>query len=162
TLSMRRGYRVDNTLRVVGVDVSSKSFVGGASAPRELLRRYHFTYDPAYHASLLTAAQVEGRCAAPIAEDSNGLLPATPMCPRLPAMTFDYQHVGGASDIPGYEAFDESVHAFASPPSFSLDSARAELFDVDADSLPDLLVTSPVSASGGHQVFLNGGGAFGG
>jgi RHS repeat-associated protein len=166
TWSYRRGWRVDQSARLVGVDVTSKSFVGGAAGSRELVRRYQLTYDPTFHASLLASVQLEGRCASVIAEDASGALPPSTACPRLPAMTFEYSHVApykidgspGARDLAGFEGFDERVRAFAASPQYSLDPGHAELFDVDADSLPDVLVTAPATQTGGHQVFFNGAG----
>src|SRR5207248_7422949 len=126
-----------------------------------LVRRYWLAYDASYHVSLLKSVQMEGRCATPVQETASYGLPNT-TCPRLPSMTFEYQHTSGVKDLVGWEAFDETVHALASSPSFSLGAGHAELFDVDADSLPDVLVTAPASPTGGHQVFLNTGDAFGG
>src|SRR5206468_2771063 len=46
-VSYRRGWAVTNALRLTTVDVTSKTFEGSPSSPRELVRRYHLTYDPA-------------------------------------------------------------------------------------------------------------------
>ena len=107
TFSYRSGWRMDQTLRLAGVDVASKTF-NGADSPRHQVRRYHLTY-ALQHASLLSGVQVEGRCAGG-EEDAPAELngqPATEMqtdatqagrtvealaaatsCPTLPAMTF--------------------------------------------------------------------------
>ena len=71
-----------------------------------MVRRYHLTYRSKQHTSLLERVQVEGRCAASgtnaniavsednaQAEDSGGALPEVTGCPRLPPITFAYEHV---------------------------------------------------------------------
>ncbi len=163
TFSFRRGWRTTQTLRVAGVDVASKPFEGGSSPARELVRRYHLSYDGKWHASLLTSVQMEGRCAAPVLEDASEAVPPT-SCPKLPEMTFGYQHVktdpvtgeGVPGDLPGYESWDETVRAFDKSPPFSVDEELTDLFDINADALPDVLVTAPAFFGGKHGVFLNG------
>jgi RHS repeat-associated protein len=154
--SYRRGYASIDSQRLVGIDVTSANFGGGTA--RELVRRYHLSYDAAYHVSLLTAAQMEGRCASPIAEDTTGLLPASSGCPTLPAMTFQYSHVAGtrSADLPGYDAFDETPHSFAGSPGYNLDAQRADLFDVNADGLPDVLVTDVLAYGANLGVYFSG------
>src|SRR5205807_1319555 len=61
TTSYRRGWPVRQALRLAGVDVASKG-AEDANAPRALVHRYHLTYEPASHVSLLARVQVEGRC----------------------------------------------------------------------------------------------------
>src|SRR5262249_13387903 len=117
TPSYRRGWKTASTQRLVGVDVTSHELqkTGGI---RKLVRRYHLSYDPSAHVSLLTGVQMEGRCPEPISESGEpGLLPATSNCPRLPAATFAYQRVApfrtdgtaGSADLPGFEGFDERI-----------------------------------------------------
>lgn len=162
TFSYRRGWRATQSFRLIGVDVSSKTFA--AEGARELVRRYHLTYDAKYHVSLLTRVQMEGRCATNPVEDAAGSLPGGTSCPRLPAMRFDYQHVDpyttagavGVADLPGYEGFDERPRTLGSSPPFSLDEELTDLFDVNADSLPDIIVTAPALFGGKHGVFYNG------
>ncbi len=65
-------------------------------------------------------------------------------------MTFDYQHVTpfgtdgspGVADLPGYEGFDERVIPMKGSPPNSVDEDLADLFDINSDGLPDLVVTS--------------------
>src|SRR5262249_40983669 len=141
---------------------------------RRLVRRYHLTYDPNYHASLLQRFELEGRCsgtedAAP-AETANGQLDDAVSCPKLPPVTFDYQHVdpftttgsAGRKDLPGFEGFDERVRLFANSPDHSIDEALSDLFDINADGLPDLLVTAPFLYGGNHGVYFNGAGGVAG
>src|SRR5262249_47054671 len=147
------------------VDVTSKPFQGDSQALRALVRRYHLGYDANYHFSLLTSAQVEGRCGSPVLEDSNQDLPDTD-CPTLPAMRMAYTHVtpyrsdgtAGTADLAGYEGFDERIHAMTSSPGYSLDGYNADLFDINADGLPDVLVTEPGLFKGNHGLFFNGSG----
>lgn len=166
TTSYRRGWRADVTQRLQGVDVTSYDF---QATSRELLRRYHLSYDANAHVSLLTGVQMEGRCTEPVAESgTTGLLPPTTSCPRLPAVTFDYQHVapfrvdGSAStaDLPGYEGFDERIHTIAASPPHSIAEALTDLADIDSDGLPDVVVTDPARYAHGHGVFFNKGSAF--
>jgi hypothetical protein len=149
TYSYRSGYRIAQTLRLTRVDVASKTFSGGASGARALLRRYHLDYDGLSHVSLLSSVQVEGRCSglegsAPT--EAGEVLPETTNCPRLPAMRFDYSHVQpfktsgapGYADLNGYEGFDERLRSMTSSPPHSVDEQLTDLFDINADSLPDV------------------------
>jgi RHS repeat-associated protein len=166
-VSFRRGWRTSLTKRLAGIDVTSRTFE--ASGARHVVRRYHLGYDADFHVSLLTKVQVEGRCSgdetqAP-AEGSDETLPDTD-CARLPAMTFDYSHVLGfdttgkstIGDLPGHEAFDERVHTLANSPDHSVDEELTDLFDVNSDGLPDILVTAPGLFKGKHGVYFNGAG----
>jgi RHS repeat-associated protein len=155
TFGYRRGWRTSSTQRLVGVDVTSMNFTG--TGHRELVRRYHLSYDAALHVSLLTGLKLEGRCATAVAENGNESLPDDTNCPDLPAMSFGYQHVQGASDLPGYEPFDDRVRDIADSPPHSLDESLTSLFDVDADGLPDVVVAAPANYGGYHGVYFNGG-----
>jgi hypothetical protein len=163
--SYRRGWLTVEDRRVVGVDVTSKTSAGEGSFRQ--VRRYHVTYDANYFVSLLQSVQVEGRCSgdeqsAP-AEDAQGDL-GTTSCGRLPAMTFEYQHVTGygtsgqprPAPIPLWEAFDERIVQVARSPRHSL--PNGSLFDVNRDGLPDFLVTEPALFGGRHGVYFNRGG----
>ncbi|CAN5551616.1 hypothetical protein BH09MYX1_BH09MYX1_44350 [soil metagenome] len=162
TTSYRRGWRTAQTLRITRVDVSSKTF--GATGARELVRRYHFTYDAAFHPSLLDTVQLEGRCTQPVVEGGGQGLPSPSNCPRLPAMKLGYRHVagydtGGSPSSPliaGYEAFDARVKSMVTSPQESIDDSTADFFDVNSDGLPDVLVTAPGLYQGKHGLYLNG------
>ncbi len=165
TTSYRRGWRADVTQRLQGVDVTSYDFQASA---RQLLRRYHLSYDATSHVSLLTGVQMEGRCAEPVPESgAAGLLPPT-SCPRLPTLTLAYQHVApfridgstASADLPGYEGFDERIHTISASPPHSIDEALTDLADIDSDGLPDVVVTDPARYDHGHGVFFNKGSAF--
>ncbi len=163
TTSWRRGWPVTNLLRLRTVDVTSKTFEGDASSARELVRRYHLAYDTTSHVSLLESVQLEGKCSPNVFESSEAL-PESTSCPRLPAMTFGYQRVAGkdskgagtTSDLAGYESFDETVHALTASPPNSIDEELTDLFDVNSDALPDVVVTNPATYGGQHGLFLNG------
>lgn len=161
--SYRAGWLQQQRLRLVGVDVTSKPFGAGTGAARELVRRYHLQYDPSTHASLLIAVQQEGRCAQPIAEGPDQLLGPTD-CPKLPPLRMEYERVLPAPgsepllDAQGFEfeGFNEVVHSFADSPPHSLDEELTTLMDINADGLPDVVVTAPASFGGKHGVFFNG------
>jgi hypothetical protein len=78
-------------------------------------------------------------------------------------MAFEYSHVSpfttegrpGAADLPGYEGFDERIRDLASSPPHSVDEATSDLFDIDSDALPDVLVTAPGTYGPAHGVFFN-------
>ena len=167
TTSYHRGYRVDNTLRLQHVDVTSTTM--GASGAREFVRRYHVAYDSTWHPSLLSTVQLEGRCNAPILEDNSQNIicndaACSPACATLPPITFSYQHVDGrdvnnkpqAPDLPGFEAFDERLTTMSASPKHSLDESLTDLFDINSDGLTDVLVTAPGLYKGNHAVFFNG------
>jgi RHS repeat-associated protein len=162
TTSYRRGWAVRSSLRLKHVDITSHNF-SGTSPTRELVRRYHLSYDGASHVSLLTSVTLEGRCETSVTENSSGVLVDGTSCPRLPAMAFEYQHVAGysmegqpeAGDLPGFEGFDERVRTYTTSAPHSIDEALTELFDINSDGLPDVLVTAPERFEGKHGVFFN-------
>ncbi|MCC6903010.1 MAG: hypothetical protein IT377_28835, partial [Polyangiaceae bacterium] len=165
TESYRSGWKMQQRFRLARIDVGSKTFGGAASSARRRVRRYHLEYDPGSHVSLLASVQVEGRCAgreedAPLESDE------TTSCPRLPAMSFGYGHVEpftvsggpGVKDLPGYEGFDERLRTMLQSPPHSVDEELSDLFDVNSDGLPDVLVTAAGTYGAGHGIFLNGDG----
>ena len=141
--------------------MTSKPSTGGTSPARQLVRRYRFGYDQAAHDSLLASVQAEGRCASPVAENGSGDLPDT-ACPRLPPLSFEYQRVAGAGDAlydnlgQMFEGFDHSIQKLANSPPYSLDEAHTGLMDVNADGLPDVLVSAAGFFNGNHGLYLNG------
>jgi RHS repeat-associated protein len=169
TVSYRMGWEIQRRKRLIGVDVTSTTFNQGTSRNRQHLRRYYLTYQGGFYSSLLASVQVEGRCgsdensltSAP-SEDVSGLLPAS-NCPRLPAMTFDYTHVApyttggqaGGSPLSGFEPFDERIHLIEGSPDRSAADDESDFFDLNADALPDFMVTQPGIYGSGFGVFLN-------
>jgi RHS repeat-associated protein len=161
TQSYRRGWLVTQAQRLVGIDITSMTNMAGA---RELVRRYHLSYDPSFHVSLLTSVQMEGQCSPNAVESGSESLPGVTGCPTLPSMTFDYQHITpyngdgtpGVVDLVGYEGFDDRTIGMTSSPDHSVDEQDADLFDLNSDGLPDLLVTMPGLYNGNDGVFYNG------
>jgi RHS repeat-associated protein len=169
TESYRSGWLIGSTRRLAGVDVASKTYMGGTSDPRKQVRRYHLSYHADYHRSLLTSVQVEGRCGASEMDaitpsEVGGNLPESTGCGRLPAMTFGYSQVEGyqpngdpdPESIAGYTPFDGRVLHLAGSPNHSIDEGLTDFFDVNSDGLPDVLVTAPGLYNNGHAIFFNG------
>lgn len=161
--SYRAGFLQEQQLRLARIDVTSAPSDGASSSGRQLVRRYHISYESGLHTSLLSKVQLEGRCPGPISETTAGTLPGTD-CARLPALTFSYQRVSGnlapaVKDATGrdFERFNQELQDLgdASPPH-SLDEQLVALMDIDSDSLPDLLATAPGLYKGKHGLFLNG------
>jgi RHS repeat-associated protein len=141
---------------------------------RFLVRRYHLAYEPdevSFH-SLLTQVLVEGRPDATVgdgvfarressmwSEESVYARP-TPTGRTLPPMTFGYS-TPPRGPISGFGGVDNTVRLVERSPDVSVDAARADLFDVNSDGLPDLVVTDPAryrlpDGSPGVGVFFNG------
>ncbi|HEX6275113.1 MAG TPA: SpvB/TcaC N-terminal domain-containing protein, partial [Polyangiaceae bacterium] len=178
TFSYRSGFRVDQRLRLRRVDVASKPFNGTANSARRMVRRYHLGYESGQHVSLLSSVEVEGRCgqalsspSGPVSEDqavveTGGVLPERTGCPRLPPMKLAYTHVEpfrtdgrpGSAGSSGYEGFDARIRSIGTSPPHSVDEGTSDLFDVDSDALPDVLVTAPGTYGPAHGVFFNAAG----
>lgn len=165
TQSYNSGWLIQQTKRLKRVDVTSRTSSDGTGGERRLVRRYHLAYDGLFHTSYLTSVQVEGRCGAnetDAAAETNGLVGAT-SCGRLPPMTFDYTHVRGfntagtsvESGLAGYEAFDARIKQIGADPPHSIDEELTDYFDVNADGLPDVLVTAPGVYGNDFGVFFN-------
>jgi RHS repeat-associated protein len=163
----RRGWRIDQRLRLTTVDISVKSFTAGVSGARRQLRRTHLEYDASTHVSLLTAVSLEGRCdgdedsASLPQEDGNQQLPDATGCRRMPAMRFSYAHAQPANPVaapPGYEPFDNTLQEMASSPALALDGSQGlMLVDFDGDGLPDVLDGDSARNGGAHRLFINDG-----
>jgi RHS repeat-associated protein len=163
TFSYRSGFRIDDGWRLTRVDVSSKTYLGGSGGSRRILRRYHLGYRSDLSRSLLASVQVEGRCAG--SELEAPLESATEtQCPRLPPMVFGYTEIQGyqpngkkdSFHLPGFQPFDGRPQTLTGSPPHSIDDDLTDFFDIDSDSLPDVLVTAPGLYSNGHAVFFNG------
>ncbi|UJR84875.1 SpvB/TcaC N-terminal domain-containing protein [Sandaracinus amylolyticus] len=157
------GWRVATRLRLSRVVVTAWD---DATNGRALVRRYHVSYAPGSFHSMLASIQLEGRpevettlggyparvLGEPVAETRLGLTSAL-FGPTLPAMRFDYTSVPAA--------LDGTVRDVIGSPPHSVDEARSDLFDVNSDGLPDLVVTDPARyrTSEGRPaagVFFNG------
>ncbi|MBX3271614.1 MAG: hypothetical protein KF729_15215 [Sandaracinaceae bacterium] len=143
------GWRIAIARRLVRIDVSAYDDTSGA---RARVRRYHLSYDPTSFHSLLTEVVVEGRpnltCAAGVCVGATGV-PEGSNVPgaRLPPMRFEYTRLPSGRDasepVPGFGGISTRVRTVTNSPPHSVDEARADLFDVNADGLPDLVVTDP-------------------
>jgi len=148
TTSFGTGWRIETALRLKRVEMTAAADAVGS---RFLVRRYHFRYAEGPHHSLLESVQLEGRPDtfdpslgvyvgdATVSEASLGdaLIGRT-----TPPMRFSYTELpaGGAVGFGGLEA---TLRDVAGSPPHSVDEARSDLFDINADGLPDLLVTDP-------------------
>ncbi|MDX2054209.1 MAG: toxin TcdB middle/N-terminal domain-containing protein, partial [Polyangiaceae bacterium] len=164
-VSYRTGWATQRSLRLTGVDVTSKPFVVAAGAQRTLVRRYHLGYDPSTHTSLLTSVQVEGRCGE-VPENAldaggNPIVAQSTNCARLPPLKLDYERVSGAAPLRdsqgfNFEPFNTSVRDLGKSPPHSLDETLTELMDINSDGLPDVVVTAPGLYGGAFALFENG------
>lgn len=152
TFSFRPGWRIDQRWRLATVEVASKTFDNAGGFKR--VRKYHLTYNDSFHVSLLEKVEVEGRCAG--SEASAPGEGAAQACAKLPPMTFEYTHVKPQPGKLGFEDFVEKQLSLGSSPKYSLDEALTDLFDVNSDALPDVVVTAPALFSGKHGLFVSG------
>ncbi len=169
--SYTAGWGIAEDQRVTRIVVTA---AGDGVGNRQLVRRYHLTYADSvdsFH-SLLASVQVEGR---PDTEESgNGVtwnvfshidermaIDSEVIVGRLlPAMTFGYTDTPTGS-VPGFGGVASTVYDIPSSPAVSADAARADLFDVNSDGLPDLVVTDPAryrtpDGNPAAGVFFNG------
>jgi len=162
TTSYTTTWRVSTAQRLKRIEVTSAQGTAGA---RFLVRRYHLSYDPGSFHSLLTGVQVEGRksrydavLGINVGELlSESVLGDDPVGSFLPAMRFGYTSANATSDtISGFGGVDARVITSTSSPNHSADEGRVDLFDVNADGLPDLLVTDPARYDDGAGVMFNG------
>jgi RHS repeat-associated protein len=140
------------------------------ASSRTLVRRYHLGYDPTAFHSLLTSVQVEGRPERSPGSFGNAIgddevredtLGDAIIGRTLPAMTFAYTGDRSGGGVTGFEALSTTVESVVSSPPHSVDEGRSDLFDVNSDGLPDLIVTDPArfrTSRGGPAVgvFFNG------
>ncbi|MCZ7685883.1 MAG: hypothetical protein M5U28_46855 [Sandaracinaceae bacterium] len=160
------GWRIETPRRLKRVEVTAYE---GSVGERTLVRRYHLTYASDSFHSLLRQVQVEGRPEAEVATVGafvgdrtvrEGALGDAVVGALLPPMTFRYTRMPSGG-IPGFGTIDGRVRAVAHSPPHSVDEGRADLFDVNSDGLPDLIVTDPARyrTSDGRPavgVFFNG------
>ncbi len=160
------GWRIDTARRLKRVEVTAHDDDEGA---RTLVRRYHLSYASDSFHSLLQQVRVEGR---PHSLDTGlganvgdrGVRESTLgdgiVGELLPPMTFRYSPMPSGG-IPGFGTISSRVLPVVNSPPHSVDEGRADLFDVNSDGLPDLIVTDPAryrTAGGGPAVgvFFNG------
>ncbi|MCA9574635.1 MAG: SpvB/TcaC N-terminal domain-containing protein [Polyangiales bacterium] len=165
--SYTMGWRTELRWRVRMVTVTMAEEAVGT---RYLVRRYHLAYHGQVHHSLLASVQVEGRPNVPLGNAPPGVmtngrvletaLEDSTVGELLPPMTFEYSQMPLGS-VAGFGGVDNAVHNVAFGPDVSVDLADADLYDVNTDGLPDLIVTEPAryrTASGAPAagVFFNG------
>ncbi|MFT3928616.1 MAG: toxin TcdB middle/N-terminal domain-containing protein [Myxococcales bacterium] len=156
-------WRTERNLRLKRIELTSAvSDIG----TRALVRRYHLRYEPTSYHSLLASVQLEGRPSA--REGTFGVVVGEPAVPEtslgdaiigdvFPPMTFIYSRPNATSgQVTGFGGIDSTVHRSSSSPDHSVDEGRVDFFDVNADGLPDLLVTDPAKYGGGAGVYFNG------
>jgi RHS repeat-associated protein len=149
--SYRTTWRVVTALRVRRVEVTAYEDTIGA---RALVRRYHLAYHPptvSYH-SLLASMYMEGR---PSHHDgatmaavgdrtvTEASLGETIVGETTAPVQFGYHLPRGANFGAGPEGLDGTIRVSSSSPPHSVDEAQADLFDVNSDGLPDLVVSDP-------------------
>ncbi len=160
---------VATALRLKRLEVTSAE--ESESSGRSLVRRFHLRYEASSFHSLLSEVQVEGRPDAlstateVVVGDRmipEGSLADQAVGHRLPPMRFTYSAPLASSSVtPGFGGIDATVHASPSSPPHSVDEARSDLYDVNSDGLPDLIVTDPAryrtsDDSPAVGVFFNG------
>ncbi len=178
------GFRTEMAQRLKRVIVTSAHGTLPFSGPldthptdagRYLVRKYHLDYVPAsqsFH-SLLASVQVEGRPDTTIGtgidarqqythiEEGAAIATGSVVVGRtLPAMRFEYTDTPDGP-IPGFGGVANDVIDVTGSPNEGVDASRADLFDVNSDGLPDLIVTDPAryrTADGSPAVgvFFNG------
>ncbi|MCB9592813.1 MAG: hypothetical protein H6719_08775 [Sandaracinaceae bacterium] len=164
------GWRIGTARRLKRVEVTAWD---DTRNERTLVRRYHLRYQTDRFHSLLASVQVEGR---PQTEAMPGVMVGDRHVSErslgdrivgelLPPMTFRYSEMGGggptSTPVAGFGGISTAVQSVASSPPHSVDEARSDLFDVNSDGLPDLIVTDPArytmpDGSPAVGVFFNG------
>jgi RHS repeat-associated protein len=161
------GFRVRTAWRMRLIQVTGWNHI---ASERTLVRRYWLSYDASSFHSLLSSIQVEGRpqtanaygAMVGDATISESALGDTVVGERLPAMRFSYSRQDATvGDVPGFGGLNSVVHTAGASPNHSADEAMTDLFDVNSDGLPDVIVTDPATyrtAAGRPAVgvFFNG------
>ncbi len=153
TSSFRSGWRIDQRWRLATVEVASKTF-GLNPADFRRVRRYTLSYDDSFHVSLLAEVGVEGRCSG--SEQTAEQEGSATTCQKLPPIKLGYTHVKPTPGDLGFEDFAEKVLTLGGSPKYSVDETLTDLFDVNADALPDVVVTAAGLFNGKHGLYLNG------
>ncbi|MBK8591845.1 MAG: VCBS repeat-containing protein [Sandaracinaceae bacterium] len=149
--SYTTGWRTELARRVRMITVTMAETEVGM---RYLVRRYHLSYDGRVHHSLLASVQVEGRPRAALSNAPPGVLThgmvlesalgsqGAPVGELLPPMTFEYSQMP-VGTVAGFGGVDNTVINVPFGPDVSVDLADADLYDVNTDGLPDVIVTEP-------------------
>ena len=147
--SFRRGWETVQRYKLDSVEVLGKDSV--ESTERRRVRKYTLSYVSDSHVLLLQSVQVEGRCAEAEAGER---------C-TLPPMKLGYTHVqtnaqGEGVFVNGFEVIDDTVRAITNSPKHSVDEDYTDLYDVNADGLPDVVTMMPGLYSGKHALWIQG------
>jgi len=147
--SFRRGWETVERYRLTAVEISGKE--SAASGARREVRKYTLSYTGASHMSLLDSVRVAGRCS----EAQPG-----ERC-TLPAMRLGYTHVettssGAGVFVDGFEVIDTQVRSLTNSPKHSVDEDYTDLYDVNADGLPDVVTMMPGLYGGKHGLWIQG------
>ena len=171
--SYTSGWRTDQGLRLTRITVTAVDAPEGQAeviGRRYLVRRYHLTYDPNSFLSMLASVQLEGRTSVQHPQFDAQVFELTPeeslgsaiIGTTLPPMTLRYSTMPTSGpQSPGFGGVSNAVHLIESSPPVSLDDPRTDLYDVNSDGLPDVVVTDPARyrTTGGNPasgVFWNG------
>lgn len=142
-------WKASPDMRIARIDVTSAP--AARPAPRELVRRFHLSYIRQASRSYLTRFQLEGRCAAALAE-ANGQLPET-ACPRFPPTVLAYS--GESLNTIGTSIIKRAGFDFPLRPGAK--ALSLALLDVNADSLPDLIEIDEPVPTNKHRAYLDDG-----
>ncbi|MBN2344085.1 MAG: VCBS repeat-containing protein, partial [Deltaproteobacteria bacterium] len=156
TTSFASGFKIEQNLRLVGIEVSS--FMDKPSGSRTPTRTYVFSYDDStvsFH-SKLNSVQMCGRDFVWNEHLDGG----TGTC--MPPLVFHYTETQNLNDEPsdpiaGFGSINEQVQTFDVSPDVALDDPDVSMLDVNQDGLPDLLITRPEDEYFGseHAAVLN-------
>jgi hypothetical protein len=140
-------------LRLARVTIASMPWQSAAPGQRELVRVYHLayfeprtaTYDPArqsplFHHSFLKSVRVEGSCGVP---EPRELRASAPICPTLPAMTFEYESGELSGSAAGTSILGGAPSDIVANDKVIPDFASAALVDINGDGLPDIIQSWP-------------------
>jgi len=146
--SFRRGWQTVQRYKLDSVEVSGKD--ASTDATRRRIRKYTLSYVSGSHMLLLDSVQVQGRCAEAEAGER---------C-SLPPMKFGYTHVESNGPngvfVDGFEVIDPTVRSMTNSPKHSVDEEYTDLYDVNADGLPDVVAMMPGLYGGKHGLWIQG------
>jgi RHS repeat-associated protein len=137
-VTYKPGFAVVTAWRLQDIRMETVPFGQAPSGGRELVRRYELRYDPQSYTSMLTALRMVG------SDDVSS----------YPEMRFGYTQVEGEHVVPGFGAINGKLRALDSSPPYKLSQAVVDFFDLNADGLPDVLV-SDTGRFNDHGLFFN-------
>ncbi|UJR85586.1 SpvB/TcaC N-terminal domain-containing protein [Sandaracinus amylolyticus] len=168
TISHRTGWRIESARRLRRIEITA---AGAAVGSRTLVRRYHLEYDARSFHSLLASVTVEGRPesthSSHAVQIGDAAVPESALGDAIVGVTappLRFRYTGDAAlarGVDGFPALDGTLRRGASSPAHSVGDLRSDLFDVNSDGLPDLIVTEPgrfrtASGEPAAGVYFNG------